>query len=90
MTENVGVKLLDGRFGPWQNVYPLEWPPPERLVAFRVDGRIAVADARHETRARYEFGSTAVYRKVSQSQLEESPEIHGVPMVRGAVYEAVT
>lgn len=85
---NVGVKLMDGRFAGHMNVYPMEWPAPDRIVCFELAGQVAVADAEHLDEALELDDDAALYVKVSESKLDaDDPMLRSV-MVRGAAYRA--
>lgn len=85
----IGVKLMDGRFAGYANVYPMEWPAPDRIVCFEIAGSIAVADAARLDQALGIDGDARVYVKVAQSALADDDElVTGGLMVRGAAYEA--
>lgn len=83
--EQVGVRLTDGRFAAYTNVYPFAWPPPERLVAFEVGGAVALAEAEKVEQARELDPEATIYVKVKQSQLPGP--LSGI--VRGAEYKVI-
>jgi len=84
--ENIGIKFTDGPYAGWANVYPMDWPPPEEVVAFTYQGKVAVTTPEYENQAKtISEGAVQRYRITGQSKL---PEPH-TNIARGATYKAV-
>lgn len=90
--EVCGVELVDGPLGPWKNAYPMDWPLPEVLIAFKVRGQVAITTVEYEAAAKKASQDREAYRyrKVRESQLDdEAIEKLNNNVMRGAVYEIV-
>lgn len=90
-TEQVGVRLTGGLL-PVNNIFEMEWPPPDEVTAFShpvyTGGQTAIVVA--EPEEGFPEGSTiARYRKVKQSKLTDEQVAEVSVLVRGAEYEPV-
>jgi hypothetical protein len=85
--EVITVMLIDGPFMGHHNAYPLYWPAPEEIVAFTVDGKVAITMPTNFYQARELSPDATRYRKDTESKLPEIPK--GIGLLRGASYKVV-